>query len=45
MRSIAVSLAALALLACSAFVPKLETPRLSVVAFELKKSDLFAQHL
>jgi LEA14-like dessication related protein len=35
----------LTLMGCSAFLPKLETPRLSVVALELGKSDFFAQHL
>jgi LEA14-like dessication related protein len=45
LRAVAASLVALALAGCSALVPKLETPRLSVVALELKKSDLLAQHL
>ena len=39
------ALAALALSGCSAFVPKLQTPHLSVVAVELGQSDLFSQHL
>jgi LEA14-like dessication related protein len=44
--SLSVSLAASALLGgCSLFVPKLETPQLSVVSVELQKSDLWEQHL
>ena len=38
-------LAATSLSACAAFVPKLETPKLSIVNVELVKSDLFEQRL
>ena len=38
-------LAVLTCIGCSAFLPKLEAPRLSVVTLELGKSDFFAQHL
>jgi LEA14-like dessication related protein len=37
------SLALLAFAGCSAFLPRLETPRLSIVNVELLKSDLFEQ--
>ena len=38
-------LALLAVGGCSLFVPKLETPRLSVVNVELQKSDLWEQRM
>jgi len=44
--SLSVSLAATALLGgCSLFVPKLETPQLSVVNVELQKADLWEQRM
>jgi LEA14-like dessication related protein len=44
--SLAVSMFACALLGgCSLFVPKLETPQLSVVNVELQKSDLWEQRM
>jgi len=44
--SLSVSLAASALLGgCSLFVPKLETPQLSVVNVELQKADLWEQRM
>lgn len=44
--SLSVSLAATAFLGgCSLFVPKLETPQLSVVSVELQKSDLWEQRM
>ena len=44
--SLSVSIAAgLLLNGCSLFVPKLETPQLSVVNVELQKSDLWEQRL
>jgi LEA14-like dessication related protein len=44
--SLSVSIyAALLLGGCSLFVPKLETPRLSVVNVELEKSDLWEQRM
>jgi LEA14-like dessication related protein len=44
--SLSVSIcAALLLGGCSLFVPKLETPRLSVVNVELQKSDLWEQRM
>ena len=38
-------LALVTLTGCSIFVPKLQTPRLSVVSVELRKSDLLTQHI
>ena len=44
--SLSVSFAATALLGgCSLFVPKLETPQLSVVNVELQKADLWEQRM
>ncbi len=44
--SLSVSLAASAMLGgCSLFVPKLETPQLSVVNVELQKADLWEQRM
>lgn len=40
-----IGVALLALAACSALVPKLEAPRLSIVNIELLKSDLLQQQL
>src|SRR5689334_18087462 len=48
MKAFSRSVTALLLLAlggCSLFVPKLETPKLSVVNVELQKSDLWEQRL
>jgi LEA14-like dessication related protein len=45
MRSAAMVFAALALAACSALAPKLESPRLSVVNVEALKSNLWEQRL
>ena len=42
---IVVAVAALALPACSLFVPKLEKPKLSVVSIQMLKSDLWHQEL
>jgi len=38
-------LLAAGLTACSVFLPKFQTPRLSVVGIQLGRSDLFQQHL
>ena len=43
--TVAVSAACIALASCSLFVPKLETPKLSVVNVELLKSDLWEQRM
>jgi LEA14-like dessication related protein len=44
--SLSVSLAASAMLGgCSLFVPKLETPQLSVINVELQKADLWEQRM
>ncbi len=44
--SLSVSLAASAILGgCSLFVPRLETPQLSVVSVDLQKSDLWEQRM
>jgi len=40
-----VSLLLLSLAGCSLFIPKLETPKLSVVNVELQKSDLWEQRM
>ncbi|HEY8507642.1 MAG TPA: LEA type 2 family protein [Steroidobacteraceae bacterium] len=45
MRVLFVMLAALALGGCSALVPKLETPNLSIVNVQVEKSDLWEQRL
>lgn len=45
MRCVAFVLAALALAGCSAFAPKLESPRLSIVEVETLKSTLWEQRL
>ena len=48
MRAVALSMSILVLLlssGCSLFVPKLETPQLSVVNVELQKSDLWEQRM
>lgn len=48
MKPISHALVAFALLAvggCSLFLPKLETPKLSVVSVELQKSDLWEQRM
>jgi LEA14-like dessication related protein len=45
MRSAALVLAVWALVACSAFAPKLESPRLSIVNVETLKSNLWEQRL
>lgn len=45
MRAIRISLVALLLGGCSLFVPKLETPRLSVVNVEVLKTDLWEQRM
>jgi LEA14-like dessication related protein len=45
MRSAALVLLAWLLLACSAFAPKLESPRLSIVNVETLKSSLWEQRL
>jgi LEA14-like dessication related protein len=45
MKSIPIFVVALFLSACSLFVPKIETPRLSIVNVELLKSDLWEQRL
>jgi len=45
MRSAAIVLAALALVGCSTFAPKLESPRLSIVNVETLKSNLWEQRL
>jgi len=42
---IVIAVAALALPACSLFVPKLEKPKLSVVSIQMLKSDLWHQEL
>jgi len=42
---VAVYAVSVALASCSLFVPKLETPKLSVVNVELLKSDLWEQHM
>jgi len=44
-RWIVIAVAALALPACSLFVPKLEKPKLSVVSIQMLKSDLWHQEL
>jgi LEA14-like dessication related protein len=43
--TVAVCAASLALASCSLFVPRLETPKLSVVNVELLKSDLWEQRM
>ena len=43
--TVAVFAACLALTSCSLFVPKLETPKLSVVNVEVLKSDLWEQRM
>jgi LEA14-like dessication related protein len=45
MRAFFVLIAALALSGCAHFLPKLETPRLSIVNVEVLKSDLWEQRL
>ena len=45
MRSAAIVLAAWALVGCSTFAPKLESPRLSIVNVETLKSNLWEQRL
>lgn len=45
MRSAAIVLAALALVGCSTFAPKLQSPRLSIVNVETLKSNLWEQRL
>jgi len=45
LRAIRISLVALLLGGCSLFVPKLETPRLSVVNVEVLKTDLWEQRM
>jgi LEA14-like dessication related protein len=45
MRSAAIVLAAWALVACSAFVPKLQSPQLSIVNVETLKSNIWQQRL
>lgn len=42
---IVIALAALAVPACSLFVPKLEKPKLSVVSIQMLRSDLWHQEL
>ena len=42
---VAAAASGLALVGCSLFVPKLETPRLSVVNVEVLKSDLWEQRM
>jgi LEA14-like dessication related protein len=44
-RAISISVALLALSGCSLFVPKLETPKLSVVNVRIMKSTLWEQQL
>jgi LEA14-like dessication related protein len=45
MKSVAIVLAAWALAGCSAFVPKLQSPQLSIVNVELLSSNLWEQRL
>ena len=45
MKSCLLGAAVLGLSACTAFAPKLETPKLSIVNVELVKGDLFEQRL
>lgn len=45
MKSLLLALVASSLVACSAVLPKLESPDLSVVNVQLTKSDLFEQRL
>ena len=44
-RAISIIVAVLALSGCSLFLPRLETPKLSVVNVEIQKSTLWAQQL
>ena len=44
-RLLSVLLVVLALGGCSFFVPKLETPKLSVINIEMQKSDLWEQRM
>jgi LEA14-like dessication related protein len=45
MKPISILVASLALSGCALFVPKLETPKLSVVNVEIQKSTLWSQQL
>ena len=44
-RSLSLLLLAVALSGCALFVPKLETPRLAIVAVEIRKANLLEQQL